>query len=146
MTSVLHFSEEMSNLFLPWGTGERYKNRLSVRNQFASSLDLHDQGSYEYQEPLRRHRSPSLPPIYNIEHDRPMVENTPRNKESYNRNISSVKRFAFYDEDAEGDTSGYGSETVNHMNIKNQCTKFYNNPNNQSNEVLMAWQDGRDGR
>ncbi|XP_041987558.1 PH domain-containing protein DDB_G0287875-like [Aricia agestis] len=128
---------EMSNLYLPWGSGERYKNRLNVRNQFASSLELHQ--TYEYQEPLRRHRSPSLPPIYNIDHGRAVLENTQR-KDSYNRNVSSVQRFSFYDEDAEGDTSGYGSETVNHKN----CRKFYSNPN--QSDVVVAWQEEKDGR
>lgn len=127
----------MSHLYLPWGSGERYTNRLQVRNQFASSLELHKQSSYEYQEPIQRQRSPSLPPIHNIDINRSLEDNK-RQKEVLNRNISSAKRFAFYDEDGEGDTSGYGSETINHMNIRNQCSTFHeaaihNNP-------VIAWQ------
>lgn len=136
----------MSHLYLPWGSGERYANRLQVRNQFASSLELHKQSSYEYQEPIQRQRSPSLPPIHNIEINKSFEDNK-RHKEILNRNVSSAKRFAFYDEDAEGDTSGYGSETINHMNIRNQCTKFHETMNNYNNNPVVAWQqEGKENR
>ncbi|CAH2091328.1 unnamed protein product [Euphydryas editha] len=125
----------MSRLYLPWGSGERYNNRLQVRNQFASSLELHKQSSYEYQEPIQRQRSPSLPPIHNIELKK--IEENTRYKEVLNRNVSSAKRFAFYDEDGEGDTSGYGSETVN---IRNQCGTFHDITNNHNNNPIVAWQ------
>ncbi|KPJ12307.1 hypothetical protein RR48_11563 [Papilio machaon] len=131
--------EEMSQLYLPWGSGERYTNRLQVRNQFASSLELHKQSSYEYQEPVQRQRSPSLPPIHQIDAAKQIKEDR-RYKEVLNRNISSAKRFSFYDEDCEGDTSGYGSETVNHMNIRNQNGTSDRNP-------VVAWQqDGKENR
>ncbi|XP_047535024.1 myb-like protein X [Vanessa atalanta] len=134
--------EEMSHLYLPWGSGERYTNRLQVRNQFASSLELHKHSSYEYQEPIQRQRSPSLPPIHNIELKKSLDESR-RQKEVLNRNVSSAKRFAFYDEDGEGDTSGYGSETVNHMNIRNQCGTFHDIANNP----VVAWhQEGKEKR
>ncbi|XP_069359120.1 kinesin-related protein 12-like isoform X1 [Maniola hyperantus] len=134
--------EEMSHLYLPWGSGERYTNRLQVRNQFASSLELHKQSSYEYQEPIQRQRSPSLPPIHNIELNKSLEDR--RHKEVLNRNLSSAKRFAFYDEDAEGDTSGYGSET---LNIKNQFESFHGAPLNHSNNNVVAWQEhGKDNR
>ncbi|XP_072947258.1 uncharacterized protein [Epargyreus clarus] len=125
----------MSHLYLPWGSGERYTNRLQVRNQFASSLELHKQSSYEYQEPVQRQRSPSLPPIHKID-ERSAKEDNRRTKEVLNRNIPSAKRFAFYDEDGEGDTSGYGSETVNHMNIRGQGT--FQAVTNQN--PVVAWQ------
>lgn len=132
----------MSHLYLPWGSGERYTNRLQVRNQFASSLELHKQSSYEYQEPIQRQRSPSLPPIHNIELNKSLEDR--RSKEVLNRNLSSAKRFAFYDEDAEGDTSGYGSET---LNIKNQCESFHGLPLNHRNNNVVAWQEnGKDNR
>ncbi|CAK1586343.1 unnamed protein product [Parnassius mnemosyne] len=134
--------EEMSQFYLPWGSGERYTNRLQVRNQFASTLELHKQSSYDYQEPVvvQRQRSPSLPPIHHIEIGKQTKEER-RSKEFLNRNISSAKRFAFYDEDGEGDTSGYGSETVNHMNITNQCGS------NNNNDPVVAWQqDGKETR
>ncbi|XP_013172685.1 PREDICTED: zinc finger CCCH domain-containing protein 13-like isoform X4 [Papilio xuthus] len=131
--------EEMSQLYLPWGAGERYTTRLQVRNQFASSLELHKQSSYEYQEPVQRQRSPSLPPIHQIDAGKQIKEDR-RYKEVLNRNISSAKRFSFYDEDGEGDTSGYGSETVNHMNIRNQNGTSDRNP-------VVAWQqDGKENR
>ncbi|XP_050351846.1 histone-lysine N-methyltransferase, H3 lysine-79 specific [Nymphalis io] len=134
--------EEMSHLYLPWGSGERYTNRLQVRNQFASSLELHKHSSYEYQEPIQRQRSPSLPPINNIELKKSLDENR-RQKEILNRNVSSAKRFAFYDEDGEGDTSGYGSETINHMNIRNHCGTFHG----ISNNPVVAWhQEGKEKR
>lgn len=100
----------MSHLYLPWGSGSsRYSNNSQVRNQFASSLDLHDT-NYEYQQNSpQRQRSPSLPPIRNSEQSLPKDDS----RRTLNRNLSSTKRFSFYDEDAEGDTSGYGSETVN---------------------------------
>ncbi|XP_023936439.2 intersectin-1 isoform X2 [Bicyclus anynana] len=126
----------MSHLYLPWGSGERYTNRLQVRNQFASSLELHKQSSYEYQEPIQRHRSPSLPPIHNIELNKSLEDR--RHKEVLNRNLSSANRFAFYDEDAEGDTSGYGSETIN---IKNQCESFHRGHLNHRNDNVVAWQE-----
>lgn len=130
----------MSQLYLPWGNGERYTNRLQVRNQFASTLELHKQSSYDYQEqPMQRQRSPSLPPIHHIETAKHIKEDR-RNKDFINRNISSAKRFSFYDEDAEGDTSGYGSETVNHMNIRNKIGINDLNP-------IVAWQqDGKEHR
>ncbi|XP_073947480.1 uncharacterized protein isoform X3 [Choristoneura fumiferana] len=111
----------MSHLYLPWSTGERYTNRGQVRNQFASTLELHKQSSYEYQESSHQ-RSPSLPPIHHIDPENKAVskDDIKRTKEVLNRNIPSAKRFAFYDEDGEGDTSGYGSETVNHMNSRPQ--------------------------
>lgn len=126
----------MAHLYLPWGTGNnRYTDRLQVRNQFASSLDLHDQTSYEYQDTEQRQRSPSLPPIRNIE---PTLskEETRKNKETLNRNLSGAKRFAFYDEDAEGDTSGYGSETLN-MSIGRTGLHGRVNP-------VVAWQQKDD--
>ncbi|CAH4028808.1 myb-like protein X [Pieris brassicae] len=122
--------EEMSHLYLPWGSGERYTNRLTVRNQFASSLELHKQ-SCEYTEPIQRQRSPSLPPIHNIDLNKTSDKRT---KEILNRNITSAKRFAFYDEDPEGDTSGYGSETVNHMHPRTNGTR------NLNSDVVVAWQ------
>ncbi|XP_053606313.1 myb-like protein X isoform X2 [Plodia interpunctella] len=130
----------MSNLYLPWGTGERYANRLQVRNQFASTLELHKQSSYEYQEPIQRQRSPSLPPIHHTETERTAKKEERRNN-IINRNISPTKRFAFYDEDAEGDTSGYGSETINHMNRgHNTMVAGDHNP-------VVAWQQtGKDNR
>lgn len=121
----------MSHLYLPWGSGERYTNRLQVRNQFASTLELHKDSSYNYQEPTQRHRSPSLPPIHHVEVDRSKEDK--RTKEVINRNIPSAKRFTFYDEDGEGDTSGYGSETVNH--IRNGFHDV-----NSSRSPVMAWQ------
>ncbi|KAL0872096.1 hypothetical protein ABMA27_004517 [Loxostege sticticalis] len=131
--------EEMSHLYLPWGTGERYTNRLQVRNQFASTLELHKQSSYEYQEPSQRQRSPSLPPIHHVE-ERALKED--RRANVLNRNIPSAKRFAFYDEDGEGDTSGYGSETVNHKNRSGALHDVTNNRN-----PVVAWeQDGKDNR
>ncbi|XP_075979179.1 uncharacterized protein LOC142978569 isoform X2 [Anticarsia gemmatalis] len=130
----------MSHLYLPWGTGERYTNRLQVRNQFASTLELHKQSSYEYQEPVQRQRSPSLPPIHHIE-DRTLKEE--RKTNILNRNIPSAKRFAFYDEDGEGDTSGYGSETLNHMNRSGH--RALHDVNNHS--PVVAWQqEGKDDR
>lgn len=133
--NFLHYipsiSEEMSHLYLPWGSGERYTNRLQVRNQFASTLELHKESSYNYQEPPQRQRSPSLPPIHHAEVDRSKEEK--RTKEVINRNIPSAKRFTFYDEDGEGDTSGYGSETVNH--IRNGFHDV-----NSSRSPVMAWQ------
>ncbi|CAH2237909.1 jg16712 [Pararge aegeria aegeria] len=132
--------EEMSHLYLPWGSGERYTSRLQVRNQFASSLELHKQSSYEYQEPIQRQRSPSLPPIHNVDLNKSLEDK--RHKEVLNRNLSSAKRFAFYDEDAEGDTSGYGSET---LNIKNQCESFHGAPLHLRNNNIVAWQEnGKD--
>ncbi|CAG9561044.1 unnamed protein product [Danaus chrysippus] len=125
--------EEMSHLYLPWGSGERYTNRLQIRNQFASSLDLHKQSSYEYQEPIHRQRSPSLPPIHNVQVKKLDEAKT---KDTINRNVSAAKRFAFYDDDAEGDTSGYGSETINQHNL-NQCGTFYDMGNNNP---VVAWQ------
>ncbi|XP_049874727.1 myb-like protein X isoform X2 [Pectinophora gossypiella] len=126
----------MSQLYLPWGAGERYTNRLQVRNQFASTLELHKQSSYEYQEPIQRQRSPSLPPIRHSEPDR---RDERRPKEVLNRNIPSAKRFAFYDEDGEGDTSGYGSETVNHIRGGLHDVTNHN--------PVMAWQqDDKDNR
>lgn len=121
----------MSHLYLPWGSGERYTNRLTVRNQFASSLELHKQ-SYEYTEPVHRQRSPSLPPIHNID----LKAGDKKTKEILNRNITSAKRFAFYDEDPEGDTSGYGSETVNHMQPRTNRTRDINH----HPDVVVAWQ------
>lgn len=118
----------MSHLYLPWGTGERYTNRLKVRNQFASTLELHKE-AYDYQEPSQRQRSPSLPPIHHVESER---KEDRRSKEVLNRNIPSAKRFAFYDEDCEGDTSGYGSETINHR-TQNGLHDVNRNP-------VMAWQ------
>ncbi|XP_026316755.1 myb-like protein X isoform X2 [Hyposmocoma kahamanoa] len=123
--------EEMSHLYLPWGTGERYTNRLQVRNQFASSLELHKESSYNYQEPTQRQRSPSLPPIHHVEVDRSKEDK--KTKEVINRNIPSAKRFAFYDEDGEGDTSGYGSETINHVRNGFHDVKISQSP-------VMAWQ------
>ncbi|XP_039755901.1 uncharacterized protein LOC120630689 isoform X2 [Pararge aegeria] len=132
----------MSHLYLPWGSGERYTSRLQVRNQFASSLELHKQSSYEYQEPIQRQRSPSLPPIHNVDLNKSLEDK--RHKEVLNRNLSSAKRFAFYDEDAEGDTSGYGSET---LNIKNQCESFHGAPLHLRNNNIVAWQEnGKDNR
>ncbi|CAK1556119.1 unnamed protein product [Leptosia nina] len=125
--------EEMSHLYLPWGSGERYTNRLSVRNQFASSLELNK--SYEYSESLQRQRSPSLPPIHNLEIK--TIEKRP--KEVLNRNIPSAKRFSFYDEDAEGDTSGYGSETLNHMTTRNQNGTL-RDAKHLGPDVVVAWQ------
>lgn len=137
--ALLVFAEEMSHLYLPWGTGERYTNRLQVRNQFASTLELHKQSSYEYQEPSQRQRSPSLPPIHHVE-ERALKED--RRANVLNRNIPSAKRFAFYDEDGEGDTSGYGSETVNHKNRSGALHDVTNNRN-----PVVAWeQDGKDNR
>lgn len=130
----------MSHLYLPWGSGERYTNRPQIRNQFASSLELHKDSSYDYQQPIQRQRSPSLPPIHHIEPERPNDER--RTTEVLNRNITSAKRFAFYDEDGEGDTSGYGSETVNHIrsNAGLQTITSSRNP-------VMAWQqDDKDNR
>ncbi|GBP55915.1 hypothetical protein EVAR_43707_1 [Eumeta japonica] len=99
----------MSHLYLPWGGGStRYTNRLQVRNQFASSLELHEQ-IYDYPEQQQRQRSPSLPPI-NTSTEQSKEE---KSKGVINRNLTSGKRFPFYDEDGEGDTSGYGSETIN---------------------------------
>ncbi|XP_068618566.1 myb-like protein X isoform X1 [Battus philenor] len=126
----------MSQLYLPWGTGEQHKNRLQVRNQFASTLELHKQESFDYQEPVQRQRSPSLPPIHHIETTK-LIKEDRKYKEVLNRNVSSAKRFAFYDEDGEGDTSGYGSETINHMNIRNQRGIIEHNP-------VVAWQQDRD--
>ncbi|XP_026731931.1 PH domain-containing protein DDB_G0275795 isoform X2 [Trichoplusia ni] len=129
----------MSHLYLPWGSGERYTNRLQVRNQFASTLELHKQSSYEYQEQGQRQRSPSLPPIHNIEE-----RNTKDDRRNVlNRNIPSAKRFAFYDEDCEGDTSGYGSETVNHMNRSGQHRTLQG----ADRSPVVAWQqEGKDDR
>lgn len=129
---IFFLPEEMSQLYLPWGLGERYTNRLQVRNQFASTLELHRQSSYEYQEPEQRQRSPSLPPIHHIDSDRVVKE---EKRTVLNRNITTAKRFAFYDEDCEGDTSGYGSETLYHMN-RNQIGSVHDvncNP-------IMVWQ------
>ncbi|XP_021181639.3 myb-like protein X isoform X1 [Helicoverpa armigera] len=132
--------EEMSHLYLPWGNGERYTNRLQVRNQFASTLELHKQSSYEYQEPVQRQRSPSLPPIHNIE-ERSAKDD--RRNNVLNRNMTSAKRFSFYDEDGEGDTSGYGSETLNHMNRSGH--RAIQEANNCS--PVVAWQqEGKDDR
>ncbi|XP_047993399.1 histone-lysine N-methyltransferase, H3 lysine-79 specific-like isoform X1 [Leguminivora glycinivorella] len=119
--------EEMSHLYLPWGSGERYTNRVQARNQFASTLELHKQ-PYEYEE-VSHQRSPSLPPIHHID-DKSKDEK--KTKEVLNRNIPSAKRFAFYDEDGEGDTSGYGSETVNHRG-QGRVHDGARNP-------VMAWQ------
>ncbi|KAM3966136.1 LOW QUALITY PROTEIN: uncharacterized protein ACR2FA_012436 [Aphomia sociella] len=132
--------EEMSQLYLPWGSGERYTNRLQVRNQFASTLELHKQSSYDYQEPIQRQRSPSLPPIHNIDPERAKED---RRTNVLNRNIPSAKRFAFYDEDAEGDTSGYGSETINHMN-RSQKETIHEVTNCRI--PVVAWQQGKDNR
>ncbi|XP_035445324.2 ras guanine nucleotide exchange factor R isoform X2 [Spodoptera frugiperda] len=130
----------MSHLYLPWGSGERYTNRLQVRNQFASTLELHKQSSYEYQEPVQRQRSPSLPPIHNIE-ERSVKDD--RRNTVLNRNMTSAKRFSFYDEDGEGDTSGYGSETLNHMNRSGH--RAIHEANNHS--PVVAWQqEGKDDR
>lgn len=132
----------MSHLYLPWGTGtNRYSERLQVRNQFASSLELHKQSSYEYQEPVQRQRSPSLPPIRNqSEQQVNAKDDTRRSKGTLNRNLSSANRFVFYDEDAEGDTSGYGSETIN-MGIG----KFQNNSGKEkvgdNHNPVVAWQN-----
>ncbi|KAJ0178411.1 hypothetical protein K1T71_006234 [Dendrolimus kikuchii] len=141
--------EEMSQLYLPWGLGERYTNRLQVRNQFASTLELHKQSSYEYQEPVQRQRSPSLPPIPHIDTDRVVKEE--RKTNVLNRNIPSAKRFAFYDEDCEGDTSGYGSETIYHMN-RNQVGSVHDvncNPvmvwQQENNDKNRASSDARSG-
>ncbi|KAJ8713358.1 hypothetical protein PYW07_013728 [Mythimna separata] len=132
--------EEMSHLYLPWGSGERYTNRLQVRNQFASTLELHKQSSYEYQEPVQRQRSPSLPPIHNIE-ERSVKDD--RRNNVLNRNMTSAKRFSFYDEDGEGDTSGYGSETLNHMNRSGH--RAIHDASNRS--PVVAWQqEGKDDR
>lgn len=136
---MVFISEEMSHLYLPWGTGERCTNRAQVRNQFASTLELHKQSSYEYQdqEPIQRQRSPSLPPIYHGENI-----NDDRRTNILNRNIPSAKRFAFYDEDGEGDTSGYGSETINHMN-KSQGVPLHDSNRNP----VVAWQqEGKENR
>ncbi|KAG6451445.1 hypothetical protein O3G_MSEX007159 [Manduca sexta] len=131
----------MSHLYLPWNTGERYTNRLQVRNQFASTLELHKQSSYDYQEPNQRQRSPSLPPIHHIEGERPVIKED-RRSNVVNRNIPSAKRFAFYDEDCEGDTSGYGSETLNNMN---RNRKDYVQDENRN--VIAAWhQETTDNR
>lgn len=139
LTNLL-FSEEMSHLYLPWGSGERYTNRLQVRNQFASTLELHKQSSYEYQEPAQRQRSPSLPPIHNIE-DKTLKDD--RRSNVLNRNMTSAKRFSFYDEDGEGDTSGYGSETLNHMNRSGH--RGIHDISNHS--PVVAWQqEGKDDR
>lgn len=130
----------MSHLYLPWGAGERYTNRLQVRNQFASTLELHKQSSYDYQEPTQRQRSPSLPPIHSTEE---RLTKDERKTTILNRNIPSAKRFAFYDEDGEGDTSGYGSETLNHMNRSGHRT--IQEPSNQG--PVVAWQqEGKDDR
>ncbi|XP_059053775.1 myb-like protein X isoform X2 [Achroia grisella] len=129
---------EMSQLYLPWGSGERYTNRLQVRNQFASTLELHKQSSYEYQEPIQRQRSPSLPPIRSTDPERSRDD---KRSNTLNRNIPSAKRFSFYDEDAEGDTSGYGSETINHMN-RNQNDTVHN----VTNTPVVAWQHGKENR
>ncbi|XP_037970715.2 histone-lysine N-methyltransferase, H3 lysine-79 specific isoform X2 [Plutella xylostella] len=120
----------MSHLYLPWG-GERSGRRLRARDQFASSLELHER------EPAPRQRSPSLPPI---RHDH---DDTTRTKEVLNRNLSTSKRFSFYDEDGEGDTSGYGSETVNHRTKSgafhdltanhNPVLAWHNNPDDNRN-------------
>nr|XP_037869792.1 uncharacterized protein LOC105842926 isoform X2 [Bombyx mori] len=125
--------EEMSHLYLPWGSGERYTNRLQVRNQFASTLELHKQSSYEYPEPVQRQRSPSLPPIHHIDDEKKLKDEKKIN--ILNRNIPSAKRFSFYDEDGEGDTSGYGSETINHMNRNNNDAVHDINRN-----PVVAWQ------
>lgn len=130
--------EEMSHLYLPWGSGERCTNRPQVRNQFASSLELHKQSSYEYQEQesIQRQRSPSLPPIHHGEKE-------DRRTNTLNRNIPSAKRFAFYDEDGEGDTSGYGSETINHMNRSQGVPLLHDSNRNP----VVAWQqDGKEIR
>ncbi|KAL4715879.1 hypothetical protein ACJJTC_014611 [Scirpophaga incertulas] len=130
----------MSQLYLPWGSGERYTNRMQVRNQFASTLELHKQSSYEYQEPGQRQRSPSLPPIHHSDQDRTTKED--RRSNVLNRNIPSAERFAFYDEDGEGDTSGYGSETINHKNRNNELQDVTNN-----RTPVMAWEgDGKHDR
>lgn len=121
----------MSHLYLPWGIGERYSNRLQVRNQFTSNLELHKHSSYENQESGQRLRSPSLPPIRHVDTDRPKEES---GAGVLNRNIPSAKRFTFYDEDCEGDTSGYGSETVNNMNRNRiEVSDANRNP-------VVAWQ------
>ncbi|CAB3259701.1 unnamed protein product [Arctia plantaginis] len=133
---VLRSCEEMSHLYLPWGAGERYTNRLQVRNQFASTLELHKQSSYDYQEPAPRQRSPSLPPIHSTEE---RLTKDERKTNILNRNIPSAKRFAFYDEDGEGDTSGYGSETLNHMNKSGHRT--IHEPSTQG--PVVAWQQER---
>ncbi|KAJ2944249.1 hypothetical protein O0L34_g18232 [Tuta absoluta] len=126
----------MSHLYLPWGSGERYTNRLQVRNQFASTLDLHKDSSYDYQESMQRQRSPSLPPIHHLEQER-KEERKAKEVHTINRNIPSAKRFAFYDEDGEGDTSGYGSETVNHIRGGLHNVSGHN--------PVMAWhQDDKD--
>ncbi|CAH2981213.1 unnamed protein product [Chilo suppressalis] len=131
----------MSHLYLPWGAGERYTNRLQVRNQFASTLELHNQSSYEYQEPIQRQRSPSLPPIHHVDSERTLTKED-RRSNILNRNIPSAKRFAFYDEDCEGDTSGYGSETVNHKNINSVLHEISNDHN-----PVVAWeQEGKENR
>lgn len=130
----------MSHLYLPWGTGERYSNstKPQIRNQFASTLELHKQSSYEYPEPIQRQRSPSLPPIHNGE----ALIKDERRSNVLNRNIPSAKRFAFYDEDGEGDTSGYGSETLNHMN-KSQGVLLHDSIRNP----VVAWQqDSKENR
>lgn len=126
----------MSHLYLPWGSTDRYGNRLQIRNQFASSLDLHKQSSYEYQEPTQRQRSPSLPPIHHADQTK---EEPRRTKEVLNRNISTAKRFAFYDEDGEGDTSGYGSETINHGIRNGGLTDI-----SKSLDPVLAWQQNSD--
>ncbi|XP_013190509.1 myb-like protein X [Amyelois transitella] len=134
--------EEMSHLYLPWGTGER-TNRLQVRNQFSSTLELHKQSSYEYQEPIQRQRSPSLPPIHHSDTER-VISKEERRSNVINRNISTAKRFAFYDEDAEGDTSGYGSETV-HMNRGQNSLHDVDIANDRN--LVVAWQQtGKDNR
>ncbi|XP_052754994.1 histone-lysine N-methyltransferase, H3 lysine-79 specific [Galleria mellonella] len=117
-----------------------YTNRFQIRNQFASTLELHKQSSYEYQEPIQRQRSPSLPPIRNNDPEKSKEE---RRTNVLNRNIPSAKRFAFYDEDAEGDTSGYGSETINHMN-RCQNDALHDVTNNRN--PVVAWQQGKENR
>lgn len=133
----------MTHLYLPWGIGSnRYSDRLQVRNQFASTLELHKQTSYERQEVEQRQRSPSLPPIRNVtEQIVSPKEDNRKIKDSINRNISSSKRFTFYDEDGEGDTSGYGSETHN-MKLRGGS----GTSNDANTNLMVVWQQEEENR
>ncbi|VVC96174.1 unnamed protein product [Leptidea sinapis] len=126
----------MSQLYLPWGVSDRQSNRLQNRNQFASTLELHK--AYYPETDIQRQRSPSLPPIHHLEVNKTAADDR-KTRGVVNRNIPSAQRFSFYDEDAEGDTSGYGSETINH-NTKAMSDRLPAANNKYSNNAVVAWQ------
>ncbi|KDR14478.1 hypothetical protein L798_11649 [Zootermopsis nevadensis] len=119
--------EELAGMCAPWGLptreGERY--RTCIKTRFVSStkdLERQEQDevcrSYDYSElqakaaRMGRKRSPSLPPIYNRPVPTCQDEELMRSSQQYENNIEQ-------DDEREGETSGYASDSGGTSNERN---------------------------